>query len=128
MSAAPANLAGVGFWEVASNSPATGHGLKSCFDPIYPTSSHGPNAGPTSLTSIQVASEVYDASLNRNPLPSTPAHSIHRPRGHNPSIASSQQDMMEAQNNVTRSAHQTQDLIDEEQRRLEEEEAIFDRY
>jgi hypothetical protein len=73
----------------------------------------------------QVAAEVFGATMNRNPPSETRVSSNHSQPGHSLSVASSQQkQVQEEQNQINRQAREQEALIDEEERDLEEQEAV----
>jgi hypothetical protein len=116
-SAAPADSAGEGFWLTRQTSR-----LQANIDEMS-SQPHSPTSRP--LPPFQVAAEVYDVYVNRNSPSGTQVSSMRGQSGRSLSVASSRQEAQAGeQNQINRRAREEEARIDEEERDLEEQEAV----
>jgi hypothetical protein len=117
-SAAPADSAGEGFWLTRQTTSR----LQANIDEMS-SQPHSPTSRP--LPPFQVAAEVYDVYVNRNSPSGTQVSSMRGQSGRSLSVASSRQEAQENQSNqINRRAREEEAHIDEEERDLEEQEAV----
>jgi hypothetical protein len=118
-SASPADLAGGVFWLPRQTTSQ----LHASVDQMS-SQPQSPISRP--LLPFQVAAEVYDVTMNRNPPSETRVSSNHGQPGCSSSVALSlQKQVQEEQNQVNRQAQEEEARIDEEERDLEEQETIL---